>query len=186
MFPLRCNKTQNSFLTLIPLHSSLEERNLCNPHMCIFKIHFIFSNFCNFLYDNNKVNNKEHNIKFWQETSEIQNICIFWSDLIEEQHSVTLRVWPPTQYQNFCQIPEFQFVPWRWSEIWPDSNSSLIFQLWDNARGTKLNFVKRQSYNVGKNFLLNRFDLAGIYSRIDQFKGRRDYRSRRNRDLPVR
>ena len=113
MFPLRCNKTQNSFLTLIPLHSSLEERNLCNPHMCIFKIHFIFSNFCNFLYDNNKVNNKEHNIKFWQETSEIQNICIFWSDLIEEQHSVTLRVWPPTQYQNFCQIPEFQFVLWR-------------------------------------------------------------------------
>ena len=42
----------------------------------------------------------------------------------------------------------------------------LNFQLADNARATKLTFIKRQNYDVGKNVLLNRFH--ALNNKIDK------------------
>ena len=42
----------------------------------------------------------------------------------------------------------------------------LNFQLVDNARATKLNFIKRHNYDVGKNILLNRMHV--LNNKIDK------------------
>ena len=42
----------------------------------------------------------------------------------------------------------------------------LNFQLVDNVRETKLNFIKRQNYDVGKNILLNRMQV--LNNKIDK------------------
>ena len=47
-----------------------------------------------------------------------------------------------------------------------DEFVQLNFQLADNARATKLTFIKRQNYDVGKNVLLNRFH--ALNNKIDK------------------
>ena len=45
------------------------------------------------------------------------------------------------------------------NDLCDDELMNLNFQIADNGRSTRLKFIKRQNYNVGKNILLNRLHI---------------------------
>ena len=45
------------------------------------------------------------------------------------------------------------------NDLFDDELMNLKFQITDNGRSTRLNFIKRQKYDVGKNILLNRMHI---------------------------